>query len=101
MAEKHRLASLAQLAVTPQLAVRIDEQEIALFLVEGEVLATAGRCPHARGFLHKGSVCDGKVSCPWHGWSWNLRTGECDESDELSLPRYAVELHGDDVYVVI
>lgn len=101
MAEPHKVAQLSQLAQTPRLAVKLDQTEVALFLVDGEVLATAGRCPHANGPLHKGEVCEAKVSCPWHGWTWNLKTGECDESDELTLQRYEVRVQGDDVYVVL
>ena len=99
MAELHKLAQLSQLQQTPRLPVKIGQTEIALFLVDGEVLATAGRCPHASGPLHKGQVCQTKVSCPWHGWTWDLKTGECEESDDLKLQRFDVSVQGDDVYV--
>ncbi|MDB5971661.1 MAG: hypothetical protein JWQ90_4111 [Hydrocarboniphaga sp.] len=98
---EHIVGQCSQLQQQRGLAVKIDGVEIALFLENGEVLATAGRCPHANGFLHKGTVCDGKVSCPWHGWTWNLRTGECDETDDLVLPRYEVRVQGDDIYVLL
>ncbi len=101
MAETLKVAELSALQEKSRLAVKASGKEIALFLVDGQVLATAGRCPHAQGFLHNGTVCEGKVSCPWHGWNWNLTTGECDESEELLLERYPVHVEGNDIYVVL
>jgi nitrite reductase (NADH) small subunit len=101
MAETTKVAELSALTEQRTLAVKVGDKQVALFLVDGTVLATAGRCPHAAGFLHKGTVAEGKVSCPWHGWNWNLTTGACDESDELTLERYPVHVEGNDIYVVL
>ncbi|MEC9359244.1 MAG: Rieske 2Fe-2S domain-containing protein [Pseudomonadota bacterium] len=101
MAEAHKIAKLSELVEDKHLAAKIGEHPVALFLVEGEVYATAGKCPHAGGQLHRGTVCDGKLSCPWHGWSYDLRTGECEESDDISLACYPVRVEDDDVYVIL
>lgn len=101
MAEPVKVAQRSALADGKPLAVTVDEQPIALFLVEGAVVATAGKCPHAGGPLHKGSVCDGKLSCPWHGWTYDLATGECEESDDITLQRFEVQVDGDDILVTL
>lgn len=101
MPSEHKVAQRSQLDEKRHLAVKIDDKELAVFLVGGEVLATAGRCPHANGMLARGSVCEGKVTCPWHGWTWDLRSGDCEESDELKLQRYEVRVRDDDVFVVV
>jgi nitrite reductase (NADH) small subunit len=101
MAEPTKVARRSALAEGEPLAVQVGEQPIALFLVDGDVVATAGKCPHAGGPLHKGSVCDGKLSCPWHGWTYDLATGECEESDDITLQRFEVRVEGDDVWVLV
>ncbi|MGQ0618921.1 MAG: Rieske (2Fe-2S) protein [Panacagrimonas sp.] len=101
MAELHKVGLRSQLSETQHLAAKAGTQDIAVFLVEGKLIATAGKCPHAGGPLHKGKVCAGKLSCPWHGWTYDLATGECDESDDVSLTRYEVRVEGDDILVVI
>lgn len=99
MAERHKVTTLSQLKAAQSLEAAVDGQPLALFLVEDRVFATTGKCPHAGGPLHQGSVCDGMLSCPWHGWTYNLETGACEESDDIVLTRYEVEVQGDDVYV--
>lgn len=101
MAEAIKVAQRHQLSETTPLAVETGTESIALFLVDGEVVATAGKCPHAGGPLHKGRVCEGKLSCPWHGWTYDLATGECEESDEIRLDRYEVRVEGDDILVLL
>jgi nitrite reductase/ring-hydroxylating ferredoxin subunit len=51
-------------------------RHIAVFLVDGVVRAVDDRCPHTGGPLADGQVVDGCVICPWHGWVYELRTGE-------------------------
>jgi nitrite reductase/ring-hydroxylating ferredoxin subunit len=40
-----------------------------------EVVCTQAFCPHLEGPLFHGSVADGCVTCPWHSWRFDLRTG--------------------------
>jgi nitrite reductase/ring-hydroxylating ferredoxin subunit len=48
---------------------------MALFVVGADVLCTQAFCPHLEGPLFQGSVADGCVTCPWHAWRFDLRTG--------------------------
>jgi len=48
---------------------------MALFVLEGEVVCVQAFCPHLEGPLFQGSVAHGEVTCPWHGWRFDLRTG--------------------------
>lgn len=48
---------------------------MALFVDGGEVLCIQAFCPHLEGPLFQGSVSGGAVSCPWHYWRFDLRTG--------------------------
>jgi len=101
MPEAHKVAKRSELVEGRHLAATIGEQPVALFLVGDEVYATAGKCPHAGGPLHRGTVCEGVLSCPWHGWSYDLKSGECEESDDISLTCYPVRVEDDDVYVIV
>lgn len=95
----HRVGSLAELRGGVPMKATVNGQRVALFAVEGDVVATNGRCPHAHGPLHSGDVEGTVLTCPWHGWSFDLRTGACEEDPELVLERYDVVLDGDDIMV--
>lgn len=49
---------------------------MALFVDGGEVLCIQAFCPHLEGPLFQGSVVAGTVTCPWHYWRFDLRSGK-------------------------
>lgn len=97
----HKVGSLAQLKEGKSLCASIDDIQIAVFLVDGKAIATTNECPHAGGPLGEGTLCGATVSCPWHGWSFNLQTGQCDEDPDVVLPFYNVHIQDDEVFVTL
>jgi len=57
------------------LALEVAGRAIALFIADGEVRAIDDSCPHQGGSLGLGVVLEGEVTCPWHGWHFELATG--------------------------
>jgi nitrite reductase/ring-hydroxylating ferredoxin subunit len=49
---------------------------MALFVVGEDVLCVQAFCPHLEGPLFQGSVAGGHVTCPWHYWRFDLRSGK-------------------------
>ena len=49
---------------------------VALFNVGGELHALDGICPHQGGPLGQGALHGGVVSCPWHGWEYDVTDGQ-------------------------
>jgi nitrite reductase (NADH) small subunit len=95
----HRVGSLAELRANGRLIAEIDADGVLVFEVEGSLFATSGACPHAGGPIQDGALCGAILSCPWHGYNFDLRSGACEEDAGLTLERYEVRLRGDDVLV--
>jgi NAD(P)H-dependent nitrite reductase small subunit len=57
------------------LRVKVEDKQIALFKVDGEVFAISAICPHAGAFLDMGYLEDYTIICPLHGWDFDVRTG--------------------------
>jgi nitrite reductase (NADH) small subunit len=51
--------------------------ELALYNIDGEFYAIENFCPHKGAPLADGHLCGHTVECDWHGWRFDLRTGEC------------------------
>jgi nitrite reductase (NADH) small subunit len=98
---EYRVGSVSALERGEAVLTPVGGTEVALFLCRGKVVATQGRCPHAQGPLHEGEVEGTTLTCPWHGWSFDLTTGECAEDESMHLKRYPVRIDGDDVYVSV
>jgi nitrite reductase/ring-hydroxylating ferredoxin subunit len=72
---------------------------IALFNVGGTFLALDGVCPHQGGPLGKGTLSGHIVTCPWHGWQFDVRTGENQITATICQPRIPVQVENDQVTV--
>lgn len=72
---------------------------IALFETDHGVFATDAMCAHQGGPLAQGTV-DGKcLTCPWHGWQYDVSTGMNLLTKRKMLATYPVEFRGDEVWV--
>jgi nitrite reductase/ring-hydroxylating ferredoxin subunit len=50
---------------------------VAVFRLGGALFAMDGTCLHRGGPVGEGVVADGVVTCPWHGWRFEVRSGRC------------------------
>ena len=80
--------------------VAVDGKEIALFNVDGTFYALDNECPHRGGPLGEGDLEGCIVTCPWHAWQYDVRTGE-SITDDLKVARYDVKVEGGDVLVSV
>ena len=77
----------------------INGKEIALFKLNGEFFAMDNTCPHQGGSLGDGSVNGDIVTCPLHGWEFNVKTSTCLLLEHIKLDSYKVEVSGEDVFI--
>ena len=79
--------------------VTVDDQDVALFRRGDEVLAIGNLCPHQGGSLCDGFVEGDIVTCPLHGWEFDLRSGACMTIPGESVPCYAVTVEDGAVFL--
>ena len=72
-----RAAALADLAPDRPLAVTLNGTRIALVRVGEAVHAVDDVCTHQGGPLSEGRLSGARLACPWHGWMFDVRTGQC------------------------
>lgn len=93
----HRVADVADVEAGSSTVVDVDGEQIALFNVDGEYHALSNVCPHQGGPLGQGRVEDECVYCPWHGWQFDVETGEHVQGDS-TVETYDVVVEGDELY---
>jgi NAD(P)H-dependent nitrite reductase small subunit len=67
-------------------------RKIVLFRTAEGFRALDDHCPHRSGPLSEGAVEDGAVSCPWHAWAFDLKTGECRTIPGQRVATYPVRV---------
>lgn len=81
-------------------AVEVNGNPILIVNVKGEIFACENECPHQGSPLNAAIVKDGPtLSCPRHGYKFNLKTGVCLDYPEYNLKIYPVSIAGDDISV--
>lgn len=68
--------ALADLPPGAMRKVTVDYQDLVLVRVDEGVFALCAACPHARGPLDRGTLSGTVLTCPWHNWQFDVRTGE-------------------------
>ncbi|MEO0470140.1 MAG: thiamine pyrophosphate-dependent enzyme [Bacteroidota bacterium] len=74
---------------------------ICLTHFEGKISAMDNKCPHQGGPLGEGSIENGWLRCPWHGWDFHPCTGKSPGSHEDGVPTYLTKVEGGAVYVAL
>ncbi|QDT04293.1 Anthranilate 1,2-dioxygenase ferredoxin subunit [Rubripirellula lacrimiformis] len=69
------VAQASEIADGEAIEVVVGEQILAIFRSDGQWFAMDGMCAHQGGPIAQGKVADGCVTCPWHGWQYDLATG--------------------------
>ena len=99
MAEFVKVSSLADIPPGGGKCVEVNGQQIALFNVDGAVHAIHNVCLHRGGPLAEGELEGHVVTCPWHGWQYDVRTGINTMDENEQVARYEVRIEGNDVLV--
>jgi len=71
------VARVAEVLESRPLALKVGGRQLALFNLAGEIYALDGFCPHKGAPLGEGTLENGTVFCPLHGWQFDIRTGAC------------------------
>ncbi len=98
-AEFVKVAKLNEIPSDTGKVIEVEGKEIALFKSEGSVYAIANLCLHEGGPLGHGPVKDGVVSCPWHLWKFDVRTGAMVEAPSMKVDCFNVKVEGEDVLI--
>jgi nitrite reductase/ring-hydroxylating ferredoxin subunit len=81
--------------------IKVGGKVLCLVAYEGEVFALGARCPHAGGDLTQGWCTEGKLVCPIHRYSFDLKTGKGSPGQNDYIDSYPVEIRDKSVYIGI
>jgi nitrite reductase (NADH) small subunit len=79
--------------------VTVGGRHVALFRLGDEFFALDNTCLHRGGPLCEGMVESDVVTCPWHGWSYQIRTGTMVQDPRVGVSKHDVRIDGDAVSV--
>ena len=78
--------------------VTVEQKTFCLTHHEGKLGCLDNKCPHQGGPLGEGSIENGLLRCPWHGWDYDPITGKAPGFDD-GVETFPVEIRSDGVYI--
>ena len=81
--------------------IQVDDLSIGVFHHEGTWHALMNSCLHRGGPVCEGPLKDSILTCPWHGYQYNLPDGRLLLDPSAALPMYPVELREGELYLTV
>lgn len=95
----HKVLSNDELAEGRVVSVTCEHRTLCMSKKEGKYGALDNKCPHQGGPLGEGTLENGLLRCPWHGWDYDPMTGKSPGSHDDGVEAFQVEQKDDGVYV--
>ncbi|CAN7414103.1 Rieske (2Fe-2S) protein [Rhizobium sp. LjRoot254] len=115
MAEKFYACKASEVAADAATIIKLRNLSVGIFKVKGDFFAMLNVCPHRGAALCEGPVCGTSAStdrhefryerrgelvrCAWHGWEFDIRTGEFIVDPKIKARTFPVTVEGDDIFV--
>ncbi len=97
-----KVATVDQCGPDSGLQVEADGKRIALFNVGGTYYAIDDTCTHRGGPLSEGMLSGAEVVCPWHGATFDIKTGKVlSPPAPTGVASYPVRVTGTDIEVEV
>ena len=94
------LISLGELETKDRHFIKLNDEAVLLIKDDKGWRAFEGRCPHAKAMLTHAEIKEGVLECPFHGWKFSLKKGECVFPEGApSLVEFELKFEKDDLMI--
>jgi len=80
---------------------QVDGTTLAIANVDGKFYAINNTCLHRGGPLGEGELLGRNVTCPWHGWQYDVTTGKLTMNPSVGVRCYSLQIRGEDIWVEV
>jgi nitrite reductase (NADH) small subunit len=94
-----RTVKVAELPAGTIRELQVEGKAVAVANVGGKIYAINNTCLHRGGPLGQGSLEGKVVTCPWHGWQYDVTNGKVVQNPAAAVDCYPAEVRGDDIYI--
>ena len=103
MPEFQTVAKIGDIPEGEGRSYQVSERLVGVFLVNGEYSAINDVCLHMGASLATGTVENGAVFCPWHGWKFCVKEGTWLDNlrSGIAQDTFEVRIVGDEIQVAI
>ena len=93
------IASTDEIPLGRAKAFQAEGRTIALYHTNSGFFATDNVCPHRGGPLAEGDLIGDEITCPWHLWGFDVKTGLCAGNPEIAVATHELRVEGERILV--
>ena len=101
MAEFVRVANPSDIPAGQGRMFEVGGRQVAVFNVDGQFYAIDNVCEHQGGPLAEGELDGCIVTCPWHGWTYDVTSGASPDDPDTRVQHFEIKVQGGDVLVSV
>jgi nitrite reductase/ring-hydroxylating ferredoxin subunit len=94
-----RFAALSEIPPGRNKSLRIGLRRIVVYNVDGAFYALEDACAHMKAPLSAGRLQGMKLTCSWHGWTYDITTGRRTEREGVCVRTFQVKVDNGEVLV--
>ena len=96
-----KVASVSDIKPGEAKPVEVNGEPVALYNADGKFYATSNTCLHRGGPLREGFLEGRTITCPWHGWKYDVTTGANINMPAAHVQTFKVVVQGNDVMIEV
>ena len=101
MANFVKVAQTSEIPAGQGKCVEVEGRRLAIFNVDGSYYAIDDVCQHQGGPLGEVELSGKIVTCPWHGWEYDVTNGINTFDTDLKQEQFQVKVDGNDILVAL
>ena len=94
-----KIAELDEVPAGNSKLVIINDIPIALFNINGKIIAWDNRCPHRGASLYDGNISQKIIQCKFHLWEFDVRTACAIKNSKIKVRTFPVEIQKDAIFI--
>ena len=94
-----RVARKDEIAAGSIREFQVEGLTVAIANVGNKFYAINNTCLHRGGPLAQGELHGAVVTCPWHGWQYDVTTGKLAANPAVGVKTYSIEVRGEDLWI--
>jgi nitrite reductase/ring-hydroxylating ferredoxin subunit len=96
-----KVAQISEVPAGQGKCVEVDGRRIGIFNVDGILYAIDDICPHQQASLSEGELKGKIITCPLHGWEYDVTTGVHTFDADLKQDQFEVQVRGSDIFIKV
>jgi NAD(P)H-dependent nitrite reductase small subunit len=101
MATRHGVADVSEIPSGRGRVLEVAGRQLAVFNLDGKFYAMDNTCPHRGGPLGDGMVVGNVVTCPWHGWQFDVSNGRSMRNASVCVTTFPTSVDGTTIFVEV